>query len=99
METRRQFETQKHQYHAKSNSHETQKTHVQTEEEQMDVCYKNTDNKEDILKCCWYHKTNSHNTSRCRLLWSLSGKEVWKLAKEFGRCTVCGLKEHNPCPH
>lgn len=47
---------------------------------------------------CWYHNRKGHSSLNCFTLLSKNGDEVQELAKTKGICTICGCKNHQPCP-
>jgi len=47
---------------------------------------------------CWKHNNANHKYSKCKLLWELNGRTVKAMAQEANRCTICGMKKHDPCP-
>lgn len=85
------------------------KTNKTTKPEKSRFNNTNTDSSDDTRrdgnekydgKYCWYHKSSSHPSNKCRDLWQMDGKTVADLARKSFRCSYCGQKKHDvsPCP-
>lgn len=51
------------------------------------------------INYCWYHNKQGHSSLICYSLKAKTGKQVCESAREKGICTICGWKNHYPCPN
>lgn len=81
------------------------RNHNSTSQSSVNKVYSHADGKKpqkdshELDFSCWFHKTNDHYASKCKVLWDLDGKTVSNLARAFKICTYCGQNYHKTCPN